>query len=91
LLIVYYHRPLRSRRQGRKVGFSFHFLLRGQKVKNNSPAGKIVIIDSPAFTEARVESNLHHEVVSDFHLPPSQRQMKKIMPLRTRRLCGEKS
>ena len=48
-------------------------------MKNNSPAGKLVINDSPAFTEARLELNSHHEVVSNFHLPPSQRQMKKIM------------
>jgi hypothetical protein len=29
-----------------------------------------------------------HEVVEDFDLPSSQRQIKKI-PLRTLRLCGE--
>jgi hypothetical protein len=41
--IVYFHRPLRLRRQGRRVDFPFHFLLRGQKVKKTSPAGNIVV------------------------------------------------
>jgi len=30
-----------QRRKGRRVNFSFHFLLRGQKVKNNNPSGNI--------------------------------------------------
>jgi hypothetical protein len=46
-----------------------------------------------------VECKSHHEVVADFHLPPflsagileDQRQMKKITPLRSLRLCGEYS
>jgi hypothetical protein len=42
LSIVWFHRPLRSRRQGRRVDFSFHFLLRGQKVKNNGHEGKML-------------------------------------------------
>jgi hypothetical protein len=35
-----FHRPLCSRRRGRRVDFPFYFLLRGQKVKNTSPSGK---------------------------------------------------
>jgi hypothetical protein len=57
--------------------FFFSLSVERPESEKQHPCGIIVLIDSPAFVESTVAFNLHHEAVADFHLPPSQRQMKK--------------
>jgi hypothetical protein len=63
--------------------------VRGQKVKNSNPSGKIEVRAFLYLTEEPMEWQSRHEVIAGFHLPASQRQMKKIISLRSLRLCGE--
>jgi len=87
--ILCHHRPLRSRSKGRRVNISFHFLLRGQKVKNNSPSGKIILDRFPNAHKSTVEMQITSRSDGGLSFAALSAANEKMKPLRSVRLCGD--